>query len=1542
MLPHKPKFILFVLCLLVQTYSTGQVQQPRMPHDHNHDHCSRMQMANGNKTSKNKNIRPPAAGRIANLSSLKVTQSACPSEAAEWAALSSSELVNQLKMGNYECFGSFFNIESTYAPSIFSNTNMQAVASAMYNLSASYDGTRASGLYGLAYYLHAASYQDFYNDAVSMNSTTIDGYILACEALTDNPNLFLLTEDALDILDEYLILLDFPGLRHKPGVLSLVKKAMTDLAINETWKQLPDDLIRTYSSAYNRIFFLMFRGMQDDEYINAVNGDADYFNLIYTISSNTELQNNDEFNFITENAAAEIARAAESPLLIDDVEGLLVDIINNSTRLSTRWLKAIEALNDYGNCAAYNLCENMEELKDELNEMLFPNSYSFDDGKIKVSTPLSEEKVQGLYHAAKQSQSQFFRMLQTDEPVSGDVNEVLNIVVFGSKQQYEDYATYLFNIATNNGGMYIERGATFYTWDRTVGVESSLSLEALFRHEYTHYLQGRYLIPGNWGEGEIYNDSRLVWFEEGMAEFFAGSTETNGIKLLASNANNIANSQGDWPSLNTVLNSSYSSGNYYHYHYGNMVWYNFYMNDFDKIKTFFELTRSNDVAGFDNLVNEMRATGETGFTAFLTEVANGTVEGWEPETNWLDDDYLAMGSEEYIENEFISATGLSSASATLDASAMNRRFRIDASITGSGAANNNADAAQEIGAALDNILLALRENPLLNNFNYSIGYFKNLDFSTGTPAADIVILGPLKDASVPDTPQPDFAAKNTAAIAGSTVEFNSLSSGYIKSIQWSFPGGSPSSVENETAPVITYDTPGTYDVTLTVTGSDGSYNELKSSYITIYEKSDLNYCSASGSREDNYVNRVKFGTIDNPSGYQNYSDFTSQVTSLERGASEALTIGTKNSYWNGNAVGVWIDWNADGDFDDTGEEVFNLYGAGPYETVVSTPANAVTGVTTMRIRIGYGSADKIVPCGEDTYIGEVEDYSIVISDESAPVPVAAFSASKTTVVAGESITFTDQSSNSPTSWSWTFFGGTPESSSEQNPVVTYTNPGVYDVTLMATNGNGSNTKTLHGYITVEEASGYCASSSERAAYEYIAQVETGDFSNPSDSSKYSDFTHLTVELRQGNNDITLTPGFLDIAFEEYFRVWIDFNQDGDFDDAGELAFDAGTASSSTVTGTITVPETALTGTTRMRVSMQFATAPDACGLIGDGEVEDYSVEILESPIPEAPTALTAELASFTVVTLGWEDNSDNEDGFAIDRMSEGGDFEQIGTVAADVTSYIDGGLLTNTTYTYRVRTKNGDAFSAYSNTVSVTTPDLAYCAADNNISASEQHIKKVAIGTISNSSGYNATGYADYTGQSTNIASVAELTVTPNQATEETKAKAWVDWNRDGDFDDLGEEVLSAGGASEVYSSAITVPAGTEAGEVVLRVRVARGATPTACGSIALSEVEDYTLNVEDVVSSTKFGETVSQENVSLYPNPSRQAQFFLSYPEGAGEFEVTVTSMQGVVIHRQQIAPQAPNHEAFAIKINQPVSGIYLVHIRGKAETIVKKIYFE
>lgn len=102
--------------------------------------------------------------------------------------------------------------------------------------------------------------------------------------------------------------------------------------------------------------------------------------------------------------------------------------------------------------------------------------------------------------------------------------------------------------------------------------------------------------------------------------------------------------------------------------------------------------------------------------------------------------------------------------------------------------------------------------------------------------------------------------------------------------------------------------------------------------------------------------------------------------------------------------------------------------------------------------------------GSDTKT--ITDYITVTT--TPPPPVADFSGNPTTVIAGGVVNFTDESQNNPDSWSWSFEGGDPATSSDQNPMVTYNTSGTFDVSLTVTNQYGSDTKTVTDYITVIE------------------------------------------------------------------------------------------------------------------------------------------------------------------------------------------------------------------------------------------------------------------------------------------------------------------------------------------------------------------------------------------------------------------------------------------------------------------------------------------
>jgi gliding motility-associated-like protein len=141
---------------------------------------------------------------------------------------------------------------------------------------------------------------------------------------------------------------------------------------------------------------------------------------------------------------------------------------------------------------------------------------------------------------------------------------------------------------------------------------------------------------------------------------------------------------------------------------------------------------------------------------------------------------------------------------------------------------------------------------------------------------------------------------------------------------------------------------------------------------------------------------------------------------------------------------------------------------GAVGTTVYTAPAPVNGTWVMRtatfvapITGAYISVD--LPSGGLGDWTQIDNFSFVTSTTA---PVANFSASPTTFCAGNCTNFTDLSTGSPTSWSWSFPGGTPATSTLQNPTVCYPTAGTYNVTLTATNAGGSNTLTQSAYITV--------------------------------------------------------------------------------------------------------------------------------------------------------------------------------------------------------------------------------------------------------------------------------------------------------------------------------------------------------------------------------------------------------------------------------------------------------------------------------------------
>lgn len=138
--------------------------------------------------------------------------------------------------------------------------------------------------------------------------------------------------------------------------------------------------------------------------------------------------------------------------------------------------------------------------------------------------------------------------------------------------------------------------------------------------------------------------------------------------------------------------------------------------------------------------------------------------------------------------------------------------------------------------------------------------------------------------------------------------------------------------------------------------------------------------------------------------------------------------------------------------------------------------------------------------------------------------------------------------------------------------------------------------------------------------------------------------------------------------------------------------------------------------------------------LGSNEI---TVKTLAGDLPAATSGLKVSATTKTTVTLVWTDNSSNETGFKIERKTGTGSFAQVGTVSANLTTYINTGLKDETEYTYRIRAYNTYGDSAYSGEVNVTTGDPP--VAPSGLKVVEMTKNSVKISWTDNSD--NETGF---------------------------------------------------------------------------------------------------------------------------------------------------------------------------------------------------------
>ncbi len=353
--------------------------------------------------------------------------------------------------------------------------------------------------------------------------------------------------------------------------------------------------------------------------------------------------------------------------------------------------------------------------------------------------------------------------------------------------------------------------------------------------------------------------------------------------------------------------------------------------------------------------------------------------------------------------------------------------------------------------------------------------------------------------AVAAVPVASFTPSSTTICVGQSVTYTNTSSGIPTSYSWTFAGGTPST-STATNPTITYNTVGTFQVDLTATNASGSNTLSQPNYITVIGGSGSALPLSEG-----------FTLATFPPTNWPLINLDAGATTWARNATIGLAPTAGNSMWFDNFA-----FNDSGNSDElrtprlnfqslsSAQMTFDVAYA-PYDatyfdglevlistdcaqtftsvylkssTVLATAAAQTTAFVptsaqwrseTINLTPYIGQQNVVIAIrnlagyGNNLYVDNINITGVAV----AAAPVASFTSSPgSPVCTGQVVTYTSTSTNSPTSYSWTFAGGTPATSTAATQTVTYAAAGTYNVSLTATNASGSNTLNSPSYMTV--------------------------------------------------------------------------------------------------------------------------------------------------------------------------------------------------------------------------------------------------------------------------------------------------------------------------------------------------------------------------------------------------------------------------------------------------------------------------------------------
>ncbi|GII60527.1 protease [Sphaerisporangium krabiense] len=440
--------------------------------------------------------------------------------ASDFTSRSGSALVQQIKSSTTDCVNTLFSLSGTDAYYAFRETQMTTVAYALRDGAVNHPGDNSTGLAQLVLYLRAGYYVQWYDPATV--GTYGQGLKTAIQSGLDTffaaSRAFTVSDANGEVLAEAITLID--SAQENDRYLNVVIRMLNgyNSSYNAYWWML---------NAVNNVYTVLFRGHYVPAFVTKVQSDPTVLNTLRSFAVNhLDLLGTDNA-YLTSNAGRELGRFLQHTAMQATVRPMAKDLLGRSAitgPYAALWVGVAEMADafDKANCAYYDVCDLQNRLAAAVLKTTYTCSSSIKFRAQDMTATQLADSCKSLT-----SQDAYFHGLVNDggRAVAGDGNTTIEVCIFDSSTDYQTYAGAMFGIDTNNGGMYLEGDpAATGNQPRFIAYEAEWVRPTFeiwnLNHEYTHYLDGRFDMYGDFNAGIT---TPTIWWIEGFAEYVSYS-----------------------------------------------------------------------------------------------------------------------------------------------------------------------------------------------------------------------------------------------------------------------------------------------------------------------------------------------------------------------------------------------------------------------------------------------------------------------------------------------------------------------------------------------------------------------------------------------------------------------------------------------------------------------------------------------------------------------------------------------------------------------------------------------------------------------------------------------------------------------------------------------------------------------------------------------------------------------------------------------------------------------------------------------------------